>query len=197
MDTLRIAKAIKFATVAHDKSFRKGSKIPYIAHPAEVAMLLSTLTDDDDVIIAGLLHDVVEDTQVSLEEIEKEFGERVAKLVEYESEDKMEHIPKSESWKTRKKTALDHLKNSPRDAKLICLCDKLSNMRESAESFDKYGDDMWRAFNQKDKKEQEWYYRSIGEILSEFKNTDIWIEYMKICDKVFGKNQKEVGKTEL
>ncbi len=186
MNTLRIAQAVKFATVAHDKTYRKGSGVPYIAHPIEVGMLLATITDDEDIVIAGLLHDVVEDTPYTLDDIRERFGERVANLVADESEDKMSHIPKSESWKMRKESALLHLKNTSKEAKFICLCDKLSNMRESAEAFKKKGDDMWLVFNQTDKKEQEWYYRSIADILSEFSDTEVWKEYVSLCDIVFG-----------
>ncbi|MCR5469001.1 MAG: HD domain-containing protein [Lachnospiraceae bacterium] len=186
MDTLRIGKAVKFAAVAHDKAVRKGSGIPYIAHPVEVAMLLYSISNDEDLVIAGLLHDVVEDTPRTIEDIREAFGDRVATLVDEESEDKMTDIPKDQTWKIRKERALEHLKNASHDAKLICLCDKLSNMRESADEYAVMGDDMWLSFNQKDKNEQEWYYRSIAEVLSEFKDTEIWKEYNSLCDEVFG-----------
>ena len=77
----KIEEAIIYATVMHQGKVRKLGNIPYILHPLEVAQILSTITDDQDVITAGILHDIVEDTDGTLQEIEKRFGERVALLV--------------------------------------------------------------------------------------------------------------------
>ena len=97
----------------------------------------------------------------------------------------MHDIPAENSWKLRKETFLKHLENAPLEAKIICLADKVSNMRLSAKTFKSKGDAMWQAFNQKDKSEQEWYYRSIYERIPELENTDAYKEYVKLCDMVF------------
>lgn len=177
--------AMCFAEHAHNGATRKGTKIPYIMHPIEAGMITMSLTDDVSVVVAAILHDVVEDTKYDLGDIEQRFGPDIAQLVSYESEDKMHDIPAANSWKLRKETFLKHLENAPLEAKIICLADKVSNMRLSAKTFKSKGDAMWQAFNQKDKSEQEWYYRSIYERISELENTDAYKEYVKLCDMVF------------
>lgn len=192
-----IGRALIFATRAHEGATRKGTDIPYIGHPIEAAVVAMGvfagkeaanlgISDEVEVIVAALLHDVVEDTEYTIEDIEREFGDKVAKLVGYESEDKMRTLSAADSWKMRKVAFLEHLATAPIQAKIICLGDKLSNMRQSAKTFEEQGDDMWLVFNQKDKKEQEWYYRSIYENISELKETEAYKEYVALCDKVFG-----------
>jgi myo-inositol-1(or 4)-monophosphatase len=187
MDMKRYAEAIEFAAIAHDGAYRKGTKIPYITHVVEAGLIAMTMTDDDNTIIAAILHDVVEDTSYELADIESRFGSEVAELVSYESEDKMRDIPAADSWKMRKEAFLAHLESVPLKAKIICLSDKLSNMRRSAITYLEKGDDMWLDFNQKDKNEQEWYYRSICEKIPELADTDAYKEYVKCCDEVFGR----------
>ena len=187
MNSKIIVEAIQFAAIAHDGTYRKGTRIPYITHVIEAGLIAMSLTDDEETIIAAILHDIVEDTSFELIDIEKQFGSRVAELVSYESEDKMQHIPASESWKIRKKAFLNHLKDAPLEVKIICLSDKLSNMRMSIKTYDEKGDEMWLVFNQKDKKEQEWYYRNIYINMPELKNTSAFNEYVNACDYVFGK----------
>ena len=91
-----IKKAARFATKAHEGMLRKGGRMPYIYHPMEVALLVSRMTRDEEVIAAAYLHDVLEDTAVTAQELLLEFGERVLKLVQAETEDK------SLTWKERK-----------------------------------------------------------------------------------------------
>ena len=86
MGTL-LNQAIIFATKAHEVQFRKGTKIPYILHPMEAAAIVGTMTTDDEIVAGAVLHDVVEDTKTTVEEIKELFGERVASLVASESED--------------------------------------------------------------------------------------------------------------
>lgn len=185
MDSKRLAEAAAFAAKAHEGVHRKGTDEPYISHPIEAGLIAMTITVDEDVIVAAFLHDVIEDTNYEYDDIKSRFGERVAKLVAYESEDKMRNIPAEDSWKARKQAFLEHISSAPLDAKIICLCDKVSNLRMSAITHTKKGDDMWRVFNQKDKKEQEWYYRSIAKELTELEATDAYQEYLRLCDEVF------------
>lgn len=187
VDSKKYAEAIQFAAMAHEGNYRKGTKVPYIAHVVETGLIAMSLTDDEDTVVAAILHDIVEDTSYELIDIEKRFGSKVAELVSYESEDKMHDISPESSWKTRKEAFLDNLQKAPLEAKVICLSDKLSNIRMSVKMHSEKGDDMWLAFNQKDKKEQEWYYRSIYAKLPELKDTDAFKEYVQCCDDVFGK----------
>jgi myo-inositol-1(or 4)-monophosphatase len=180
-----LCKSIEFASHAHEGATRKGTDIPYITHPIEAGLIAMKMSDNPDVAVAAILHDVVEDTSYSANNIEKMFGSKVAELVAHESEDKMRHMAAEDSWKLRKEAFLNRLKDAPLEAKIICLADKLSNMRLSAKEHKQKGDTMWLNFNQKDKKAQEWYYRSIYENIPELEGTDAYKEYVKLCNKVF------------
>ncbi len=175
-----IEKAVKFATKAHEGQFRKGSKIPYIIHPLEVCSIVSLMTGDIEVRCAALLHDTVEDTAVTVEDIEKNFGKRVAALVGRESEDK------SKSWLERKTHTIKHLKNECIEVKMIALGDKLSNIRASARDFLAVGDDFLLKFHEKDKQKQGMYYFGILDSLRELENSEFYREYEKLCNFVFG-----------
>ena len=104
-----LEKAITFAAEKHAGAVRKGSDIPYIVHPIEAVSIVSGITSDHEVLAAAILHDVVEDTPVKIEEIKELFGERIAALVASESEDKMTHLPPSESWELRKEATIKSL----------------------------------------------------------------------------------------
>lgn len=162
----KIEEAIIYATVMHQGKTRKLGKIPYILHPLEVAQILTTLTEDEDVITAGILHDIVEDTDGTLEEIQKRFGERVAFLVASESENKHLGESREATWRQRKEESLQVLKNS-RDpgVRMLWLADKLANIRSLSGAFSRQGEAMWQNFHQRDPSLQLWYYRSIAEQL--------------------------------
>lgn len=131
-----IQKAALFAAKAHEGMIRKGSRIPYIYHPMEVALIVAQMTDDPEVIAAAYLHDVLEDTSVTPEELEQNFGSRVLSFVMAESEDK------SRTWRERKASTIAHLKRAPREVKLLTLGDKLSNMRSTARDYMVIGDEI-------------------------------------------------------
>jgi len=178
-------KAIVFATERHSGIFRKGTKTPFIVHPLETVSIAAGMTNDFDVLAATVLHDVVEDTPTTIDEIREVFGERVASLVAAESEDKMPDIPPSESWKMRKQATIDALQPATYEEKIIILSDKLSNIRAISRDYINVGDAIWERFNQKDKKMHEWYYRSIAENLMEFSNNVAYQEYCQLVNKVF------------
>ena len=181
-----IEKAITFAAAAHAGVNRKGKNRPYILHPIEAMTVVGSLTDDEDVLAAAVLHDTVEDTPVTIADIEREFGSRVAELVNAESEDKRPGQSAADTWKVRKQETIDHLKTSSRDAKLICLGDKLANLRELARDYAALGECLWERFNQKDKAMHGWYYRSIFDILvSEFGDVPALAEYRELLKQVW------------
>lgn len=186
-----VEKALLYATHAHSGQMRKYSSVPYILHPAEAAAIASTVTDDPEIIAAVLLHDTVEDTDVTLEDIRREFGDRIAAIVSGDTEVEDDEIPRSESWMNRKQASLENLRNSSRDVKIMWLSDKLSNTRSFCRLFRAEGDAMWDHFNQKDKKIQEWYYRLIEDYLSELQDTDAYKEYCSRVDYLFGGNSHE------
>ena len=186
----KIEKAVIFATRAHAGNFRKGKDKPYILHPIEAMAIVKQFTDDEDVLAAAVLHDTVEDTSVTVERLEKEFGPRVAELVASVSEDKKKERTAESTWKERKQETIDGLKNASRDTKLLCLGDKLSNLREMSEDYADIGDELWERFNQKDKRMHAWYYREIYKILAaeeELRWTNEMFEFEGALDFVFDK----------
>ena len=170
--------AINFAVLKHSGQIRKGTVIPYITHPFEVMEILAEFGSSEQVKAAGMLHDVLEDTDASPEEIRNIFGENVLGLVAAESEDK------SKTWKERKQAAIDSLQNAKFENKLICLADKLSNLRSMSADIKSYGEKLWNRFNAS-KKEIEWYYRQIFGKLSDFRNYGLYQEYSSLLDEVF------------
>ena len=186
MGTL-LNQAIAFATKAHEGQFRKGSQTPYILHPMEAASIVGTMTTDDAIIAAAVLHDVVEDTETTIDTIRELFGEKVAEYVAAESEEKRENLPAESTWKLRKQETLDHLKTSSKEIKMITLGDKLSNIRAICRDYIILGDELWNRFNQKDKNEHYWYYQGIAECLAELKDYYVYQEYCELVKKTFGK----------
>lgn len=183
-----VEKALQYAAVAHKGAKRKGSDLPYIFHPIEAALIAWGLTDDEEVVAGAALHDVVEDTVYTVDDIRAVFGDKVAALVASESEDKRRDIAPEHSWQTRKEEALEQLKHASRNVKLISLSDKLSNMRDMKFDFDEIKDELWERFNQRDPAAHAWYYRSVRDICkADFKETPAWQEYARLIDEVFEK----------
>ncbi len=180
-------KAIIFAVNAHRGMVRKLAESPYITHPMEVAAIASTMTSDEQVLAAATLHDVVEDTDVTMEEIRGEFGERVAFLVAGDTEDKLAERPASETWKERKMQTIQHLKSCTKEEKIIVLSDKLSNIRSLYRERNIRGESMWSCFNQKDPKLQHWYYKTIADSLSELSEYEAYREYNRLVSLLFQK----------
>lgn len=186
----KINKAIKFATDAHSGQKRKATQHPYILHCLEVATIAASITESEDVIVAALLHDTVEDTDTSIEDIKKNFGAFVADLVSGDTENKRENMPKADTWLIRKKETLEVLKNSDVEHKIIWVSDKLSNMRSLYLSWQKEGDDVFGLFNQKDKNMQKWYYNAVLEYTKELKDTYAYKELKRIFDIMFTEESK-------
>lgn len=175
-----IQKAAGFAAKAHEGAVRKGSRLPYIVHPMEVAMIVSVMTDDPEVIAAAYLHDVIEDAGVTYQELEEQFGHRIAELVLEESEDKLK------TWKERKQATIDRLETANRDAKMIAFGDKLSNLRSTAKDYLIMRDDIWQKFREKDKRMHAWYYGNLKTAFEEFCDYPFYEEYCLLWDNVFG-----------
>ena len=185
-----VSEAIAFAVKAHDGMRRKKSNAPYILHPMEAAVIVGTMTDDQNLIAAAALHDVVEDADITIHEIEARFGKRVRELVESETEDKRADLPPEETWRIRKEESLRVLKQTDDLAVLmVWLGDKLANMRSIYRDFNVEGNAMWQRFNQKDVGEQAWYYRSIVKLTERLSNTSAWLEYKTLTELVFGKGE--------
>ena len=183
-----VSEAIAFAVKAHDGMRRKKSEAPYILHPMEAAVIVGTMSDDQNLIAAAALHDVVEDAGVTIEEIEKRFGSRVRELVASETEDKRADLPPTDTWRIRKEESLTVLKNTEDVGVLmVWMGDKLANMRAIYHTWKVEGDAMWEKFNQKNVSEQAWYYRSILRLTERLSDTSAWLEYKALTELVFGK----------
>ena len=185
-----VSEAIAFAVKAHDGMRRKKSEAPYILHPMEAAVIVGTMTDDQNLIAAAVLHDVVEDAGVTIQEIEERFGKRVRELVASETENKRVDLPPASTWRIRKEESLAVLESTDDIAVLmVWLGDKLANMRAIYRDFKVEGEAMWRRFNQKDVNEQAWYYRSIVTLTERLSDTSAWLEYKTLTELVFGKGE--------
>ncbi|MDO5718892.1 MAG: HD domain-containing protein [Tissierellia bacterium] len=183
----KLNKAIDFATKAHLGIYRKGSKLPYIFHPMEVAKITSSMTDDVDIVIAALLHDTIEDCpDINADTIRREFGERVLDLILMETEDKMPDERPEDTWLKRKADTIESLKDAPIEAKIITLADKLANLRDIYVDEIKMGEEVWNKFNVKDKKLHKWYYENIIAGLSELEGEYAYREILKYFNLVFG-----------
>lgn len=156
-----ILKAVEFADVAHAGQYRKITRTPYIFHPLQVADILRECGCDKKVIAAAVLHDTVEDTTVSLEEIREKFGDQIAALVEAASEP-----DKSISWEERKSHTLISLRTAPMDVLLLCCADKLDNIRSIRNDAVRLGERIWSRFN-RGKEKQEWYYTNLAALFRE------------------------------
>ena len=184
--------SLKFALKAHNGQTRKREDLPFVLHPCEAATVAATLTKDREILAAVMLHDTVEDTDTTIEEIREEFGDHVAELVAGETESKYEELPKSESWRRRKEESLEHLKNTKDiGVKIMWLSDKLSNMRSFCRQYLREGDAMWEHYHQKDKEQQAWYYHTIADLLSEFSDTAAYQEYVMLLNHIFGGKNEE------
>ena len=187
IDTSFLDKALIFAIKAHSGVERRGKDLPYIVHPMEAVAIVATMTKDQEILAAAALHDVIEDTEYTVENIRKEFGERVANLVSSETDLVVEGKSESDSWKERKQYAIERLAKLDRDAKIVSLGDKLSNARAMLQDYEELGEELWNKFHVNDPKLHKWHYEGLRDSLSELKGTYAYEEFCEIIDKLFKK----------
>lgn len=164
---LEIGKALAFAQKVHKGQTRKGKSTPYITHPKGVGQILQTVTRDEAIIIAGILHDTIEDCKpygsVTKETIESDFGPKVAKMVnDVTEQDKL--LP----WAVRKQKALEHIKDMDNDSLLVKSADVLHNLEDQIEDYKKEGEFMWKRFNAPKQAQLERYDKLITSIAKEW-----------------------------
>ncbi|WP_301109786.1 HD domain-containing protein [Sporosarcina sp.] len=158
-----IEKAFQFAVKKHKGQCRKGTDIPYITHPFAVCMILKHHGYNDEVVAAGLLHDTLEDTDTTEQELLLQFGPYITELVQSASEQ-----DKSLSWEERKLHTIKELPVHHLDQLAVIIADKLHNIRSIQADLDETGDTVWRRFN-RGKREQSWYYMSLLNALASVK----------------------------
>jgi (p)ppGpp synthase/HD superfamily hydrolase len=175
MLTSKIQKALNLAADKHNGQMRKSSGHPYIVHPFSVAMILSEYVHDEDVIVAGLLHDLLEDVEgYKYEDLKGSFGEKVADIVKGVSEDRDfdNRETDKETWQMRKNEYLKNLENDSEESLLVCAADKIHNLRSMIKIYEKMGEEMWADFNAPVER-QVWYYDVILKVLKEKLHNDI------------------------
>jgi len=156
-----ICRAVAFATKAHAGQLRKGTDVPYVTHPISVGMLLARAGCADDLVMAGILHDCLEDTETTFEQLEDEFNEKVAEIVQDCSEQ-----DKSDTWINRKKATVKKLKTASDEACLVSCADKTHNLWSMIKDYEQHGESLWSRFNAT-RESQIWYYRALGTVFSE------------------------------
>lgn len=173
--------AIYFATKAHNGQKRKSDKeVDMIFHPFTVGMILQRANASTNCVIAGILHDVIEDTKYTYDDVVTEFGEEIAKIVYEVSEDKQL------SWKERKQDAIDRIKVASIEGKLVECADKISNLETMYALYEEQSEDIWKNFK-KPKEEQKWYYTEMynAVIMNTNENNELFKRYNKILKKLF------------
>lgn len=184
LETSLFDKAVKLAVEAHSGTERRCKGYPYIIHPMEAAAIVATMTNDQEMLAAAILHDVVEDTDVTLGQIRELFGDRVATLVQHETAPSDKNL----TWRERKAIQLQQLAAAPLDSKIVALGDKLSNMQGIVVDFRQIGDEVWKRFHAPNgKPDVEWYYRSLAEALSDLSETVAYQEFVVMLENVFGR----------
>jgi (p)ppGpp synthase/HD superfamily hydrolase len=150
-----IDRAIEVAAVAHRDQVRKGTELPYVSHVYAVGLMLAREGLPDDVITAGILHDTVEDTVLTLDDIRRDFGDHVAAIVEGCSEP-----DKGASWEERKQHTIEHLRTASWEVCAVAAADKLHNLRTVSREMESAGEDVWARFK-RGRAEQAWYYHGL------------------------------------
>lgn len=168
-----IEKAFQFALNKHEGQYRKGTEIPYVTHPFAVAMILKHHKYSDEIVAAGLLHDTLEDTNTTEDELREQFGEKVLDLVQAASEE-----DRTLSWEERKRNTIKELPLKTTDQLVVIVADKLHNLRSIQEDVNTIGEVVWERFN-REKREQSWYYMSIVNALKPVANE---IRLVRILD---------------
>ena len=174
--------ALIYANRLHVNQYRKGTNIPYISHLLSVAALVLEAGGDEELAIAALLHDAVEDQGglATLEEIRKRYGERVASVVESCSD--AYSVPKP-AWRNRKEEYIQHLELSSKDARLVSLADKLHNARSILRDILISGDDVWDKFNG-GRDGTLWYYRSLVLVFETFDQNFLIDELRGVVEEI-------------
>ncbi len=152
-----VFEAIEFAARAHRNQHRKGTMVPYIIHPLSAAHILIDYGCSQEVVVAGVLHDTLEDTSVTIGELRERFGAKVAGLVEGASEP-----DRNDTWEHRKLHTVEYLKKASADVALVSCADKLDNIRSIRHDHARLGDKIWARFK-RDREKQSWYYGRLAE----------------------------------
>lgn len=177
-----IQKAKEFAIKAHEGQTRKTSGAPYIGHPLHVGKILQDAGLSPETVAAGFLHDVVEDTDYKIEDIQRGFGDEVKRLVAFNTENK------DHSWEERKSHTIEQLKTGALEEKALVVADKFANLLELVRNYEKLGDSIWDCFK-RGKEQQYWYFAGVSksgkENLSPEEIPSFFNEYEQLVETFF------------
>jgi (p)ppGpp synthase/HD superfamily hydrolase len=164
--TPRLEEAIRVAAIAHRKQMRKGGKTPYIVHPFSVMTIASTVTDDEDTLIAALFHDIIEDVPEEYNEtlMREHFGDKVVAIVR-----DVTHDDGIRDWRERSEAYLEHLRKACDEAVIVSGGDKIHNLMSTLDDYDTIGEDVWQIFTTKSAADQLWWYESVLAVLQDRK----------------------------
>lgn len=183
--TLKIEQAIHKSAILHDGQYRKGEdKSPYITHPFSVALIVSQYTENENIIIAGLLHDTIEDTNYTAEEMEHDFGTEIKNIVLGVTEMKIKNGQKLK-WKERKQEYINKLKKAQIESLMVSAADKWHNLSSMIREMELKGALMWEVFIP-GPEAQLWFY---GEVLKVLK-ARLEDEIVKELEVIYKKAQK-------
>ncbi|MBT4446898.1 bifunctional (p)ppGpp synthetase/guanosine-3',5'-bis(diphosphate) 3'-pyrophosphohydrolase [archaeon] len=163
-----INKAFNIASEKHQNQTRKGSDIPYLIHLMDVASILFQFKASTDQVCAGFLHDTIEDTPYTLEELKEDFNQQVHDFVKFSTENMEEKGPdhSNESWEKRKIEVIEKSKLASNDELLVMFADKLANIRSFVQDYKELGEKLWEKFNG-NKEKQKWFYSSLYQIFKD------------------------------
>lgn len=185
MFTDKINLALKIAAKAHQGQNRKGTDIPYISHPVAVGMIISEHTDDENAIIAGILHDILEDVKPEIyseADMRRDFSNLITDIVKDISEPKTAGQPKL-PWKERKQAYLERLGNSYYfEAYIVAAADKVHNLTDILDDYYQFGDEIWQRFNAS-KQDILQYYRAVFDLI---RNEPVPIELKRQLETLIG-----------
>ncbi|MBU1034578.1 HD domain-containing protein [Patescibacteria group bacterium] len=165
--TPKIQKAINVAAKLHEGQIRKAGGLPYVVHPISVAWILSEYTDEEDVIAAAFLHDVLEDVPgYYAEDMTRDFGERVTRIVKGVSEDKDPNVDEESAWIERKEKYLIRLNDAGDESVMVSAADKIHNLHAMFEAYEELGPELWGRFNAPSDKKI-WFYEEVLKIVEQ------------------------------
>lgn len=179
----RIFAAVEFAARAHRGQTRKGTRVPYLLHPLRAGETLIRLGCQNDLVIAAILHDTVEDTDTSFADICKKFGRNVMEIVKACTEPN-----KDSPWEERKRHTLATLKNAPMKVLMVAAADKLDNARAMTLDYEELGEALWQRFK-RPRIAQRWYYEGLAEVfrqrMKDGKSRALFGEFIRTVEKMF------------
>lgn len=177
-----VERSLQFAALAHDGQKRKEASLPYITHPFSVALILLSYDFDDVIVSAGLLHDVLEDTHVSEEDVKRQVGDDVLRIILALTEDKRL------AWEERKAAYIACVASSDISVKAVSIADKIHNLQSLLAAYEKRGDEVWQMFSRGPQKQLA-FMEGLLEVYANGWNHPLVAEYRLLVEHLRSKIQ--------